>query len=487
MTDHPPIPTGIKAGVVVARYMLSSAGNGVAAIVEHLLGPGLDIAWDPPHQLKTFRLAVYGRWLRDPDFDPTESAARTWKRLEPNLEPIEVNYVPDTPTTIDAARPAGDGTKDAPPREWVADRVDLLLLLVPNDTSSGEEWIALLRTEHDDQTRYSYLAVQVAGTQVLATRTPEAAAIRDRRVVVVGVGAVGQQVIIDLSRTGVGEVVLIDADTCDVATSARQLASMYQAGHPKVTVLAARLFLDGSPSRLTPFRAHLGNAWPTLNAEDEQEMRAALLEADLVIDATADPAATTYLAALRQARGMPFLHLSATGGAWGGQVFLSTSTRGCWACLQHHRADERLPVPVAAPTTPSPLSDALHRHSPATPPTSARSPTTPPALRSTTSPAAPGSVGTCTSPTSAPPTGSRYRPCGSPHPCRFIPPALTIAMTRGRTVWRLGRWPQQPLSTSKETNGAASARQGHQSGELNRRERRRGLPSMGNAIRARSR
>jgi hypothetical protein len=64
------------------------------------------------------------------------------------------------------------------------------------------------------------------------------------------------------------------------------------------------------------------------------------------------PAATRYLAALRQVHGMDFLHANATAGVWGGCVFLTTPPTGCWACLQHHRLDETVPVPPADPAGP---------------------------------------------------------------------------------------------------------------------------------------
>lgn len=172
---------------------------------------------------------------------------------------------------------------------------------------------------------------------------------------IAGVGAVGHHLVTDLARAGIGRLDLVDGDAVEPATACRQLAPVDLAGFAKSGVAA---YLVGSNNPYTDFRAwlcHIGDPRPDPvrgggrrpDAHDRLEQLAA--RADLVIDATANPAVTRYLAALTSATHTPFLHASATAGAWGGVVVLLTEETGCWACLEHHRVDNTVPVPPADP------------------------------------------------------------------------------------------------------------------------------------------
>lgn len=156
---------------------------------------------------------------------------------------------------------------------------------------------------------------------------------------------------IDLVRTGIGRLDLVDGDQVDVATASRQYAPVFAAGRPKAEALASHLIVGHPDTHLRVFDLTVGH----LDLSDHRrahrrELEQRLRTADLVIDASAAPAVTRYLAGVRAAHGLDFLHLSATAGAWGGCVFLATPATGCWACLQHHRLDDAVPVPPADPT-----------------------------------------------------------------------------------------------------------------------------------------
>jgi len=181
------------------------------------------------------------------------------------------------------------------------------------------------------------------GRAALTARLPEStASLADDQVTVVGVGALGGPVALELARAGVGRLHLVDGDTHDPATAARQLPSLRDAGNPKALAVALRI-LDAHP------QAHLTVGLRHLGADDGRELPT-LATSRLVIDCTANPAASRYLSAHLGLSGTPLLVASSTAGGWGGTITtLPSSGGGCWECLQWHRADGSVPWPPARP------------------------------------------------------------------------------------------------------------------------------------------
>lgn len=367
LTPERPIPAGVDQGALVVRYTYRGGRHPVlgCALIEHLFAPGIDVRLGGPPAaveklIEVFTLVGYGRWLRDPAFDPAASASETYQRLQSRLMPLAL----DTPQ--------GPGPSDQDDTVIVLDpdRLEMLLLVVPSERGHrdlGEGLIALLR-EAPSATNpgwCEYVQVQPLGPDVTRVRTPETAGVGSRHVVVVGTGAIGGHVADDMARAGVGRLDLVDGDHIDVATAARQCAPAIFAGRNKADVLGTRLGLDMPfvDLQVLPIDVGSRHLMPDTDDPSGHEHRApephqqhyrkldeALRTADLVIDATANPTATRYLAALRQRYNKAFLHVAATAGAWGGTVFLTTrGDHACWACLQHHRLEGTLPIPPADP------------------------------------------------------------------------------------------------------------------------------------------
>ncbi len=157
---------------------------------------------------------------------------------------------------------------------------------------------------------------------------------------VVSVGALGGPLALELARAGVGRLHLVDGDVHDPATGARQLLTIRDAGSPKALALALRI-LDTNPHVQLTVGLH------PLGGDDGTEL-AGLAASDLVIDGTANQAATRFLAAHLRVSSTPLVIAAATAGGWGGTITtLPASGGGCWECLQWHRADRTVPWPPA--------------------------------------------------------------------------------------------------------------------------------------------
>ena len=111
--------------------------------------------------------------------------------------------------------------------------------------------------------------------------------------------------------------------------------------HPTATLLAVHADVT-----------RLWEPLPPDNREAAALARRSLYRCDLLVDATADPAATALLGALRYAACKPILSVAATAGGWGGWVAMTdpNAGTGCLECLALHRRDGTVPVPAADPT-----------------------------------------------------------------------------------------------------------------------------------------
>ena len=175
------------------------------------------------------------------------------------------------------------------------------------------------------QARFAPLGV--AGQQRLA----------ERRVLIVGCGALGGVLAQWLTRAGVGELVLVDRDVVEETNLPRQVLFTEEhaaAGAPKVTAAAETLASIGGPTRITPHAVHL-------NADQLLELGAGV---DLILDGT-DNMATRYLVndyAVRE--GVPWIY---AGVVSSGGLVLSVQP-GEGPCLRCVFPDP--PPPGALPT-----------------------------------------------------------------------------------------------------------------------------------------
>lgn len=330
------VPQDATEGALMTRLEWTSQGPGTG-VVEAVWGDGFELHHDLSEaSLASFALRIAGRWTRDPDFDVRESPVDTWKRVSARLGSLE-----------------SSGEHVIPPRG-----AQLLALLVPDEVgfrTRGESWVFLLKSRRQRRPGHTieFLATQYLSRRMLSARTPVAAKLKDRSVVVVGLGSIGMPLLQDLAQSGVGRLTALDRKHVSVETGTRQTGSLGWAGEAKATLAYSAV------SKLAPFcdidaiRINVEDLWnPPASAESAMTLRTLrhrLASDCLVIDATANLAATRLMSDYRAALGRPLLVVSATGGGWGGVAALMTQDSGCWTCIEYARVDNSLPVPPASP------------------------------------------------------------------------------------------------------------------------------------------
>jgi len=118
-------------------------------------------------------------------------------------------------------------------------------------------------------------------------------------VAVVGLGGLGCPAAQVLAAAGVGRLLLVDGDRVELSNLHRQvLYGEGDVGRPKVEAAADRLRERGGPLEVTAVERTVGE-------EDAAEL---LAGADLVLDATDNPAARRALDAATRALGIPLVH-----------------------------------------------------------------------------------------------------------------------------------------------------------------------------------
>ncbi|HSN92044.1 MAG TPA: ThiF family adenylyltransferase [Anaeromyxobacteraceae bacterium] len=169
-------------------------------------------------------------------------------------------------------------------------------------------------------------------------------ALRERTVLVAGLGSVGSYLAEQLARSGVGGLALLDPEPVEAANLSRTVYAAADVGRPKTEALARRLLSAAPALRLALHPSRVEDLVP---ADLDARVRAA----DLVVAATDDPAAQRALDRFAYARGRPAIFVGLYAGAEGGEVIVTVPERTpCYLCATRARhAVERTAGPVARP------------------------------------------------------------------------------------------------------------------------------------------
>lgn len=247
-------------------------------------------------------------------------------------------------------------------------QVDIVGVLFPEETAvrqTGDGWVFLERVrDRGNRSDSTLIRAGYAGRRDLAARSPELAMLGERRVAVFGLGALGMPSALALARAGVGELRVLDFDTVDPGTTSRWPFGLEAAGRLKTDVLKDFLAVEYPHTVVTPYAHRLGGLRflppdPSNLASarilppefsDSHVLESIFDGVDLVYDATAEEGFHPILDRLCRERGVPYIVVSGTNGAWGGTIVRTRPGTGCWHCFLAAQLDGTIPVPVEAPS-----------------------------------------------------------------------------------------------------------------------------------------
>jgi len=172
-------------------------------------------------------------------------------------------------------------------------------------------------------------------------RAPFLAHLKDKRVLIVGLGSLGSPVAMQLARAGVGTLQLLDSDFLQAGNTVRWAYGLEYVGYSKASALALRLRTDYPYTRVLAERCRIG-----IDEGDYDRVRSMILEADLVVDASASHPLSNFLSDLCWELNIPYVWLTTTPGARTGVVGRVVSNEdSCWRCYLRAMTDGRVRTP----------------------------------------------------------------------------------------------------------------------------------------------
>lgn len=217
--------------------------------------------------------------------------------------------------------------------------------------SEGDGWLFVLSIPRGKIIAPYFIKAFRAGKEDMGIRVPARRALESRHIVVVGLGAVGGSIAVDLARNGATKLSVIDRDAVEPGPTVRWPFGAEYYGRRKVDVVADFVTRNYPGTRVDPHCMSIGAVRDPRDEKSQIALLGKIFEdADLVIDATAEVAVAQYLAWECRERHVPFLTAFAYPGVWGGLVARfcpERDDRGCWLCLQTAIFDTRvIPEPV---------------------------------------------------------------------------------------------------------------------------------------------
>lgn len=313
--------------------------SGMIKAIHDLRGkPIVDVAACVP----AFSQSMAGFWLRLPERPSLEGLIQA-SDMQKHFLSLMTSSVPDFDKAIQAAKPGQTiiaGFVYSDEVGWRKSADDWLFLAVRVQRKA--------KRARAMQVQMTFVQVDWGGEDAWMRRAPALLPLRDKSVLVVGLGSLGSPLVLHLARAGVAHLHLIDCDWLQVGNTVRWALGWQYAGFHKAQALALHLAHEYPYTSALPHHLHIGS--PNMPGEmtDYQRLRSLGEACDLIIDATANHRVSHFLADLARELGKPFLWLTTTHGAVGGVVgrVVPGKTVGCWHCFQHGLADGSIPMPA---------------------------------------------------------------------------------------------------------------------------------------------
>jgi len=181
-----------------------------------------------------------------------------------------------------------------------------------------------------------------AGHEDMFERIPELRYLKDKKIAIFGLGCLGAPSALEFARCGVGELRILDYDIVEPGTIVRWPLGIEAAGKRKTEVIKSFIEISYPYTKVESNDMRIG---AVREPQEESQYQNEVLEefingVDLIYDATAEVGVQYFLSFMAFDKGIPYICLSSTYGAWGGYVARVIPGRtGCWTCLKHWQDD----------------------------------------------------------------------------------------------------------------------------------------------------
>lgn len=174
-------------------------------------------------------------------------------------------------------------------------------------------------------------------------RVPAVGHLRKSKIAVVGVGAIGAPLTLELARNGCGNIRAVDHDKVEPGNSIRWPLGASVWGESKVNGLHELVKSDYPWCNFQPISRQLGDV--ALDGDRDQATLSLLEGVDLVIDAAASFGVSTTLNDWARDQKIPMISLSATPTVEGGIVVHYAPGGACPTCLEYYHKTGGIQTP----------------------------------------------------------------------------------------------------------------------------------------------
>lgn len=182
--------------------------------------------------------------------------------------------------------------------------------------------------------RIGFIPTYRGGREDLGVRVPATAALRDKKVVVVGLGAIGAPLAIELARNGCGRLELVDHDVVEPGNSIRWSLGASAWGRRKTEALAEFIEREFPWTKVAAHTHAVGSQPETMKDGDDVLFGTIIPETHLMIDASASYGVSTILGDYCRSASIPLISLYASPPVHGGIVARFHPQSGCPTCLE---------------------------------------------------------------------------------------------------------------------------------------------------------
>jgi len=237
--------------------------------------------------------------------------------------------------------------------------VDVIGILFPEESSRDvvvENWLFLIRYEVKGKKKdlvYTLSRTDCLDKENMLARVASLHPLADKKVMLVGAGAIGSTIAWQLARAGIGTLKIIDQDFVQVGNMPRWQLGLPFVGRSKALALQEYLSTAYPYTQVEAFAYQIGSPrTDTSSLGDIQVLELALQEVDLVVDATAELGVSNLLSDLCRKKGIAFVWAEGRPGSRGGVVgrVVPDHSEGCWMCYRHHQYGGSIDLPVQEET-----------------------------------------------------------------------------------------------------------------------------------------
>ena len=217
----------------------------------------------------------------------------------------------------------------------------------------GESWIIFIVTGPERafkgvpglRPKIATVRIFRGGAEDLVSRAPQAVALRDKHVVVAGLGAIGAPIALELARNGTLRLGMIDYDYVSPGNSVRWPFGQPYWGIGKTSALESFIKANYPACNTQTLPIDIAEV---LGARTKlsRDLAALLSSADIVVEATAEHGVLAALHDFCAPRGVTIISVNATPSVAGGAVVLYRPGRGCPTCLIHHQNDPKSTIAI---------------------------------------------------------------------------------------------------------------------------------------------